>query len=393
MDMTAMVVFAAVVGARFLVPLLIPRYPLPAIIAALTLDGVDQTIFQAMGYDPPGYQGYDKAMDVYYLAIAYLSTLRNWTSRPAVQVARFLYFYRLVGVVAFELSDWRPLLLIFPNTFEYFFIAYEAYRLFWNPARVSLRSWITAAAAIWVFVKLPQEWWIHIAQLDVTDMIAEVPWFGPAIVVAVIGICAVYWYAVRPRQRPPDWSWHVTAEPLPAEAATVAARNRWVAAHGRLASSRTLESVVLVGLIWVVYASVLPGTRATSVQYFVGTAAFVVANAAVSLWVARSARGVERALPAFALRVLMNVAMVWSAGWLLSRGGGGLSTPDALFFVLLLSLITLLENRFRPVYEIRFSPAGTATGQRCGGRRSGPDDPGCGPERCELSVGCQAPGP
>ena len=47
------------------------------------VDGVDQTVFQAFGYDPPGYQGYDKAMDVYYLAIAYLSTLRNWSSMPA----------------------------------------------------------------------------------------------------------------------------------------------------------------------------------------------------------------------------------------------------------------------------------------------------------------------
>src|SRR5918998_2248036 len=83
--------FLMVVAARFLVPLLIPRFPLPAIVAALVLDGVDQTIFQAFGYDPPGYQGYDKAMDMYYLAIAYLSTLRNWTSLPAVRVARFLY--------------------------------------------------------------------------------------------------------------------------------------------------------------------------------------------------------------------------------------------------------------------------------------------------------------
>ena len=82
------VVFLAVVGARFFVPLLIPRFPLPAVVAALVLDGVDQSIFQAFGYDPPGYQGYDKAMDVYYLAIAYLSTLRNWTSRPAFRVAQ-----------------------------------------------------------------------------------------------------------------------------------------------------------------------------------------------------------------------------------------------------------------------------------------------------------------
>ena len=38
-------IFLLVVGARFLVPLLIPRYPLPAIIASLVLDGIDQTVF------------------------------------------------------------------------------------------------------------------------------------------------------------------------------------------------------------------------------------------------------------------------------------------------------------------------------------------------------------
>ena len=63
-------VFALVVAARFLLPLLIPRYPLPAIIACLILDGVDQTIFQLFGYDPPYYQSYDKAMDIFYLSVA-----------------------------------------------------------------------------------------------------------------------------------------------------------------------------------------------------------------------------------------------------------------------------------------------------------------------------------
>ena len=357
----ASVVFLAVVGARFLVPLLIFRYPLPAIVAALILDGVDQTIFQTFGLDPPGYQGYDKAMDVYYLAIAYLSTMRNWTSQPAVRVARFLYFYRLIGVAAFELTEWRPLLVIFPNTFEYFFIAYEAYRLFWNPARVTMRSWVITAAAIWVFVKLPQEWWIHIAQLDVTETIAEVPWFGPAIVVALILVCLVYWFAVRPRQPAPDWSWHVAADPLPTDAGTVAARNRWTATRGRLMSVGTLDKVVLVGLLWVIYSQVLPGTETTSIQLFLGTAAFVVVNAAVSLWVARSAGGVEFALMAFGLRVLMNAGLVVLAGWLLARGGGAIHLANALFFVLLLSLITLLDDRYRPVYEMRFSAARPAT--------------------------------
>ena len=130
--------FVVVVGVRFQLPLLIPRYPLPAIVACLVVDGIDQSIFQAFGYDPPGYQGYDKAMDVYYLAIAYLATMRNWVSPGAFQVGQFLYFYRLVGVVAFELLQSRALLLVFPNTFEYFFIAYETVRSRWDP--VSTRS-------------------------------------------------------------------------------------------------------------------------------------------------------------------------------------------------------------------------------------------------------------
>jgi hypothetical protein len=76
----------AVVGSRFLVPLLIPLYPLPVMIACLVLDAVDQTVFQtiAPGAQLDWYQGYDEALDIYYLSIAYLSTLRNWTKSPCI---------------------------------------------------------------------------------------------------------------------------------------------------------------------------------------------------------------------------------------------------------------------------------------------------------------------
>ena len=144
--------------------------PLPAIIACLLLDGVDQSIFQAFTNLPlDGYQSYDKALDIYYLTVAYIATLRNWTNLLAFRVSRFLLYYRLVGVVLFELTGLRALLLLFPNTFEYFFIWYEAVRLWWNPRRLSRVAVITAAAAIWIVIKLPQEYWIHIFQGDVTD--------------------------------------------------------------------------------------------------------------------------------------------------------------------------------------------------------------------------------
>jgi hypothetical protein len=363
--------FLVVVGARFGVPLLIPRFPLPAIVAALVLDGVDQTIFQLFGYDPPGYQSYDKAMDMFYLSIAYLSAMRNWTSRPAFDVLRFLFFYRLVGVVLFELTDWRPLLLIFPNTFEYFFIAYEIVRLRWDPARVGRRNWVLTAAAIWVFVKLPQEWWIHVAQLDVTDTLRAMPWLIPVLVLLGAGLAAGGWFWLRPRLPSRAWDWHVAAEPLPEEIDTAAERDRWVAAHGRVWSAATAEKVVLLGLLCITYGELLPGRRTTDLELFLGVAAFVVVNAAISMAVARRSGSVESLLAAFGARVVLNIGMVAVAGWLLARFGGGLNPFATVFYVLLLTLIITLDDRFRPVSQVRFA----ATAARAGVSAPSPDRP------------------
>src|SRR5215207_9797994 len=370
MDTGTTVAFLVVVGARFLVPLLIPRFPLPAILGALVLDGIDQTIFQKLGYDPPGYQGYDKAMDVYYLSIAYLSTLRNWTDPDALMVGRALYFYRLVGVVAFEATQWRPLLMIFPNTFEYFFIAYEIVRCRWNPDRGSRRFWIVTAAAIWIFIKLPQEYWIHIAQLDFTDSVGAHPqlWTAVAVVLVVAAVVAVHF--LRPRVPAPDWGLRLAADPVPAGIDTASKRDAWVAGHRRLVSYATLEKVVLIGLVCVIYGMVLPDVDSSSTALFLGIAAFVVINAALSLAVARRSRGVDSAILAFGSRVVANVVLVLLAGWLLGRDEGSLSVGDTMFFVGLLSLITLLDDRFRPVADFRFAGTGVA-----GGRLSpAPDD-------------------
>src|SRR3954454_1966441 len=239
-------VFLAVIGGRFVLPLLIPRWPLPAILACLVLDAADQSIFQAMGFDPPGYQSYDKAMDVYYLAVAYLATLRNWASVPAFRVGWFLYFYRLVGVVAFELTHVRALLLVFPNTFEYFFDAYEGIRSRWKPTRWGLRWWIVVAALIWIFIKLPQEWWIHVAQLDFTDFLHDHTWAGPTIVILLLVAFGVFWVWGRPRLRPADHPWRFAADPLPEGIATGAEQSRAYAEHGAVWTAATLEKVVLL---------------------------------------------------------------------------------------------------------------------------------------------------
>src|SRR3954468_8263522 len=92
-------VIAAIVLARLCVPLLIPRVPL-VIIVALVLDAVDGSLLDAFTHVDVGphgpYQSFDKALDIYYLSIAYLTMLRNWASVPALRIGRFLFYYRLL---------------------------------------------------------------------------------------------------------------------------------------------------------------------------------------------------------------------------------------------------------------------------------------------------------
>jgi hypothetical protein len=351
----ASTVFVIVVLLRFFVPLAIPRFPLPAILACLVLDAADQSIFQAFTDDPlPGYQAYDKALDVFYLAIAYISSMRNWREPAAFQVGRFLYLYRLVGVTLFELLHWRWLLLVFPNTFEYFFIAYEAVRTRWNPARLSVLAVVSMAVFITVFIKLPQEWWIHIAQLDFTEFMADHPslWFVLAGLVVAAGL--VYW---RYRSRLPatDWAFTVDVDrhlpELPIRAPV----------PERFWSAVLVEKVVLLALISVIFAQVLPDIRASNLGVAIGVALLVVLNASVTQFLRRRGRSWSSSAQEFGAMLVINAGIV-TLDSVLGRGNES-PALSTLFFVLLLSLLIALFDRFRATRDpdvARTRPIATA---------------------------------
>ena len=343
-------VFLLVVGGRFLLPLLIPRFPLPAIIACLVLDGVDQTIFQLFGYDPPGYQSYDKAMDIFYLSVAYLAAMRNWDNLHAFAVARFLFYYRLAGAFLFEMTHERMVLLIFPNTFEYFFIAYEVVRLYWATATIRMRSWIMTAAAIWIFVKLPQEYWLHVAEMDVTDTLRDYPWTRWALVIGILAILGVLWLVVRPRLPAPDHPLTFRSDPMPASVDTATERAALRVAGGWVWSWMTLEKVVLVGLVSIIYGQILPGVDRTPVQLFVGIGTVVLVNAAITLAFSRRSWSPEGAAASFGLRLLINVVLVVLVKFVLDISLIGGAT---LFFLCMISLLTTLHDRYQPAYAWR----------------------------------------
>ena len=347
-----MLIFWAVVIARFLVPLAIPKYPLPGIIASLFLDAIDQTIFQQFTDLPlAGYQAYDKALDIYYLAITYLSTLRNWSNLYAFRIGQFLFYYRLIGVALFEITEFRPLLLFFPNTFEYFFIFYEIIRLKWNPNVLTENKLIIITALIWVFVKLPQEYWIHIAKMDTTDWISANPvnavyligWFGI--------LCIMGWALIRDfPPAHPGLSVAADYKEFPFDCSQAKKiRDNYTSKEffDDFIHHELIEKIVLVSLLSIIFAQILPGVRASTLQVAAGIIVLIVINTEMSQWFARHGNHWKSILKEFIVMCLVNFGIVLVFDFVIVFYGGYINALHTLFFILLLTLNVTLYDRFQ----------------------------------------------
>ncbi|WP_410510038.1 hypothetical protein RSJ42_07935 [Methanosarcina hadiensis] len=357
-DPSDMLIFWAVVIARFFVPLSIPKYPLPGIIASLVLDAVDGTIFQQFtDMSLADYQSYDKALDIYYLTITYLSTLRNWSNLFAFELGRFLFYYRLVGSALFGITNLRPLLFIFPNVFEYYFIFYEVVRLKWDPLLLTKEKLITTAALTWILVKIPQEYWIHIAEMGTIDWIME----EPANIIILIGwgaiIIGTIWLLLRDLP-PPRPGFSFAADPIPSflsdsteNARTRKERKRMKMInkllYGRLVTRELAEKIVLISLLSIIFAEVLPGVRANNFQVAAGVSLLIVINTALSQLLIRRGRQWRSIIQEFVVMSIVNFSLVLLFDLVLPLLRGSIDLSDTLFFVLLLTLNVTLYDRYR----------------------------------------------
>jgi hypothetical protein len=368
MDISDALVFVIVVLGRLIIPLFIFRYPLPAIIAALLLDAADETIFQLLtNLNLENYQSYDKALDVYYLALTYIATMRNWSNIFAFKVGRFLWYYRLVGVTLFELLGFRFLLLVFANTFEYFFIWYEGVRTRWDPRRMTATVVVGAAAAIWIFIKLPQEYWIHVAQNDTTDFFKEsilgVPldtgwgpafaenlWIFPVMLVLAAGIAALVRWGYR---KLPTADWSLSFDSNDNADEYLHARTR--PAEERHWREGLLEKIALVGLVTIIFGKMLPNVDASALQLATGVTVLVVANSFISHWLALRGTRWRSVATEFSALTAINLVVAIVYVVILPSFEGSVRWQDLLFFVLLLTLIVTLFDRYRPTYDLRLA--------------------------------------
>ena len=103
---------------------------------------------------------------------------------------------------------------------------------------------------------------------------------------------------------------------------------------------------------------VLPSVRTGDLGLVLGAGLVVLINTILSHWLAWRGFGWAFALGQFVVLAAVNAVLLLAYALLLSTAGAPVSVANILFFVLLLSLLVTLYDRYRQVYLMRFSSSG-----------------------------------
>lgn len=155
--MTLEVLVIAVIRIAGSLPVL--RWPLAGGILAVLVDLSDLLLRDALDLGGvPDYQSLDKWLDQVYMACFLIVALR-WQGTER-RVAIGLFAYRLIGFVLFELTHERALLLLFPNVFEFWFLAVAAlHRL--RPGFAWTAGRVVVVLIVLGGLKEAHEWALH----------------------------------------------------------------------------------------------------------------------------------------------------------------------------------------------------------------------------------------
>jgi hypothetical protein len=168
--MLAQGLIGLVVALKFVVPVLLPRIPFAAGWTNFILDALDGDLLVPLGLVKPAYEVVDKAADwVTYVFMVAAAWRGRWPIRRWLAA---LFVLRSVGQLLFFATGDERVFLLFPNFLEPIFLVYAS-ALFLKQAEG--HAWyLRHRAAIWALVvlyKLPDEWIVHIARIDMSDLL------------------------------------------------------------------------------------------------------------------------------------------------------------------------------------------------------------------------------
>jgi hypothetical protein len=169
------------VAAKFVLPLLIIRFPFAAGWANFALDGIDGDLLIPLGLPNEIYQPVDKISDwVTYVAIVVVGYRSRW---PIRRLMLGLFLFRSVGQVAFLVTEEELFLALFPNFLEPLFLV-TASILAWQRAVRHRPEWQERGFAVlhrhrWligtliVVYKLQDEYFTHVANVDRSEWLQQ----------------------------------------------------------------------------------------------------------------------------------------------------------------------------------------------------------------------------
>jgi hypothetical protein len=173
-----------VIALRLVVPTAILRWPLAGGIVAMVLDAFDVVLvdfFAGLLGEPLGfgtvYPKLDKWLDTYYLTLE-LIVSRRWTEEIPRRAVAILYAWRVIGVLAFEATGIRPLLLVFPNLFENVFLYILVVRRWFPRLMPRTNGQMVLVSAILLIPKELQEYVLHYAQIHPYQLLRELLGLG-----------------------------------------------------------------------------------------------------------------------------------------------------------------------------------------------------------------------
>ena len=170
-----------IVALKFLLPLLIIRFPFAAGWANFALDGIDGDLLIPLGLPNEIYQPVDKITDwVTYVAMVVVAYRSQW---PIRRLILGLFVFRSIGQIAFLVSEEELFLALFPNFLEPLFLV-AASLLAWQRVVRHQPDWQDRGFAVlfrhrWVIgaliviYKLQDEYFTHVANVDRSEFLQQ----------------------------------------------------------------------------------------------------------------------------------------------------------------------------------------------------------------------------
>ena len=155
---------------------------------------------------------------------------------------------------------------------------------------------------------------------------------------------------VRRQLPPPDHTLSVSGDAYRSTFTTEEVRAAIANEARQIVDAALFEKIILISLISLIFAQVLPGVQASDLQLVIGVALVVLINTVLSHWIARQGFGWAFSMGQFIVLAVANFIVLQGYTFLQSMLAHPVRLINSLFFVLLISLLVTLFDRYRQIY-------------------------------------------